>query len=64
MIMLTAKYGHTRDKVEMKKKKNEAAAALGKLGGIARAKTLSKEQRSSVAKKAAQARWQKHRPAA
>ncbi len=43
--------------------KNPAAVALGKLGGKkggpARAKKLTKEQRSEIAKKAAQARWSK-----
>lgn len=39
--------------------KNKAAAELGRLGGKARAAKLSKKQRSEIAKKAAQARWQK-----
>lgn len=42
-------------------KKNKAAVELGRLGGLkggnARAKTLSKEQRKSIAQKAAQKRW-------
>ena len=41
--------------------KNAAAVALGKLGGIkggvARAKALTPEQRSEIAKKAAASRW-------
>ena len=41
--------------------KNPAAVALGRLGGkkggLARAKKLTKEQRSEIAKKAARARW-------
>jgi hypothetical protein len=41
--------------------KNPAAVALGRLGGLkggpARARKLTKEQRSEIAKKAAQARW-------
>ena len=37
--------------------KNKAAQALGRMGGAARAKKLSKEQRSEIAKKAAAARW-------
>lgn len=41
--------------------KNPAAVALGKLGGKkggpARAKKLTKKQRSEIARKAAQARW-------
>lgn len=43
--------------------KNPAAVALGKLGGakggLARAAKLTKEERSAIAKKAAQARWRK-----
>jgi len=39
--------------------KNRAAAALGRLGGKARAEKLSKEQRSESARHAAQARWAK-----
>jgi hypothetical protein len=43
--------------------KNRAAVALGRLGGKkggkARAKKLTPEQRSEIAKKAAKARWAK-----
>ena len=45
-------------------KKNPAAVALGRLGGLkggpARAKKLNKRERSESAKKAAQARWGSH----
>lgn len=41
--------------------KNPAAVALGRLGGLkggkARAAILTKQQRSAIAKKAAQKRW-------
>ena len=37
--------------------KNKAAAELGRLGGQARAKKLSKRKRAEIAKKAAAARW-------
>ena len=37
--------------------KNRAAAELGRLGGQARAKSLTKKQRSEIAKKAAAKRW-------
>jgi len=40
-----------------KKPKNEAAVALGRLGGPARAKALTKAQRKKIAQKAAAARW-------
>ena len=37
--------------------KDPAAKSLGSRGGKARAKNLTKSQRSAIAKKAAQARW-------
>jgi 2-keto-3-deoxy-6-phosphogluconate aldolase len=37
--------------------KNAAAVALGRLGGKARAASLSKKKRSEIAKKAAEKRW-------
>lgn len=44
-------------------RKNAAAVALGKLGGpkggVARAKALTPQQRTEIAKKAASARWGK-----
>jgi hypothetical protein len=46
--------------------KNPAAVALGRLGGLkggpARARKLTKQQRSQIARKAAQSRWAKRRP--
>lgn len=39
--------------------KNKAAQALGRMGGTARAKSMSAKQRSEIAKKAAAARWSK-----
>ncbi len=42
--------------------KSEAAATLGKLGGAARAKSLSAKKRSEIAKKAAAKRWATKRP--
>lgn len=44
-------------------KKNAAAVSLGRLGGLkggkARAESLSKAERSAIAKKAAEKRWKK-----
>jgi hypothetical protein len=37
--------------------KNPAAVALGRMGGQARAKALTKKRRSEISKRAAQARW-------
>lgn len=39
--------------------KNPAAVALGRMGGEARAKSMSKKARSAVAKSAAATRWGK-----
>jgi len=51
--------GHSNDKTV----KNPAAVALGRLGGLkggkARAKKLTAKQRSEIAKKAADVRWNK-----
>jgi hypothetical protein len=50
-----------RPKTEPPSAKNEAAVALGKLGGkkggAARAEKLTPEQRSEIARKAALKRW-------
>lgn len=47
-------------------KKNPAAVALGRMGGLkggkARAESLSKARRSEIAKRAAKARWKQKRP--
>jgi hypothetical protein len=47
----------------MAQKKNPAAVALGRKGGKATAKSLTSEQRTQMAKKAAAARWAKRAPA-
>lgn len=48
-----------------KKRKNPAAVALGRLGGLkggaARAQILTNTERSDIARRAAQARWQRDR---
>lgn len=46
--------------MEQDKKKNEHAVAMGKLGGPARAKSLTKERRVEIARNAGQNRW-KHK---
>jgi hypothetical protein len=47
------------------KKKNAAAVALGRRGGLkggkARAESLSASRRKAIAKRAAAARWTKHK---
>jgi len=51
------------DRDQKQKKKNPAAVALGRLGGLkggkARAKKMSAEQRSESARNAVIARWKK-----
>ena len=48
-----------------KRRKNPAAVSLGRRGGLkggnARAASLSPEERSSIAKRAAEARWKRKR---
>ncbi len=41
---------------------SSAAAQLGKLGGAARARNLTAEQRAEIAKKAAAGRWKRDTP--
>jgi hypothetical protein len=53
-----------RDKVQAKpmakkKEKDPHAVYLGRLGGKARRRNLTREQRGQIARKAAQARWAK-----
>jgi hypothetical protein len=43
----------------MAKRKNPAAVALGRKGGKASAKKLTREQREEKARKAAKTRWSK-----
>jgi hypothetical protein len=42
--------------------KNQAAVALGKKGGAARAAKLTAEERAAIARKAAAKRWRKPSP--
>ena len=50
--------GQAEDR-EPKSDKNEAAAALGRKGGKARAEFMSAEKRAEIAKRAAAKRWAK-----
>jgi hypothetical protein len=47
----------TAKELESSQKPASAAAELGRKGGEARAKKLSKKQRVTIAKKAAKSRW-------
>lgn len=51
--------GEIKDEPPTDDGKDPAAKALGKKGGEARAKSLSKKRRSEIAKKAAKNRWKK-----
>lgn len=51
--------GEADDGAVLDNSKNEAAQSLGAKGGAARAKALTAEQRSEIAKKAAAKRWGK-----
>ena len=44
-----------------KKRKNPEAVKLGRRGGKARLKTMTAEQRREIARKGAQARWDKEK---
>jgi hypothetical protein len=39
--------------------KNPSAVAFGKQGGVARAQSLTKEERAEISKRAAKVRWSK-----
>jgi hypothetical protein len=52
--------GEVEDKPEQSGK-DAAAAELGKKGGAARARNLTPQQRSEIAKKGAASRWKKPR---
>lgn len=56
-LIVDLSVGDVEEIVPIESPKNEAAAALGRLGGAARAKTMSPERRAEIAKKAAVARW-------
>ena len=49
--------GEETDDIAADTGKNKAAQELGKLGGAARAKAISKRRRQEIARKAAKARW-------
>jgi hypothetical protein len=60
-LRLPLEWGLCNELVIVKSKKNAAAVALGRLGGLkggkARARKLTAEQRRASARKAARARW-------
>jgi general stress protein YciG len=49
--------GEAEEEYEAKPQKDEAAAALGRKGGAARAKSMTPERRAEIARKAAEKRW-------
>jgi hypothetical protein len=54
--LMIAKFATGKGKVTADGK-NAAAVALGRMGGRARASSLTKKQRSEIARKAAATRW-------
>jgi len=48
-----------RDPTPEERGKDPAAAVLGRKGGMARAASMTAEQRAEIAKKAAESRWKK-----
>ena len=53
--------GEIEEDIDDKPEKNAAAAELGRKGGQARAEKLRPEQRAEIARKAAKARWARHK---
>lgn len=51
--------GEAAEEFESPPEKDEAAAAMGRKGGAARAKAMTPEQRAEIARKAAAKRWAK-----
>jgi len=51
--------GEEEEEYEAKPLKDEAAASLGRKGGAARAKSMTPERRTAIAKKAAEKRWRR-----
>ena len=51
--------GEAEEEFEAKPEKNEAAAALGRKGGAARAAKMTPEKRAEIARTAAKKRWEK-----
>lgn len=56
-LIVDLSVGEAEEEVSAEPPKNEAAAALGRLGGAARAKSMSADKRAEIAKKAAEMRW-------
>ncbi len=51
--------GEIEDSTETDDGKNKAAVELGRMGGQARAKKLSKKRRAEIARAAAESRWKR-----
>jgi hypothetical protein len=51
--------GQSEDVVLTEDGKNKAAAALGRMGGKARAESLTKKRRAEIARMGAKKRWEK-----
>jgi hypothetical protein len=60
-LIVDISIGEAEDTISPKKKKPSARRAGGLIGGKARAKKLTPEERRDIARIAAQARWKKSR---
>lgn len=58
-LIVDKSVGEAEHRAPEKPLKDEAAAALGRKGGVARAKAITPERRSEIARKAAAKRWGK-----
>lgn len=58
-LIVDISVGEVEDRAPEGPPKDEAAAALGRKGGAARAKAMSPERRAEIARKAARSRWKK-----
>jgi hypothetical protein len=54
--------GEAEEEIDAKPPKNEAAAELGRKGGRKRAESMTAEQRSEIARRAAKKRWSGAKP--
>ena len=57
MIDIASGEVEDRERTPQERGKDPAAAALGRKGGVARAKSMSPARRREIAKKAAKSRW-------
>lgn len=57
-LIVDISVGEAEEELPVDDGKNKAAQELGRMGGAARAKSMSAKRRKEIAKKAAAKRWQ------